>query len=167
MNGQKHSGPPDYRHVGRHEVFPQTDHDQTERYNFLAHLNRHLATLVMPGVAESYSTRVEPAFVEREGKSPEDRHQVRKALLEDSIFQTWSALRRNTMEMRQQAGRSVVLSQIEQLLERSQELISEDRLKLKDNFQVPNHLAAVDHHCMPGSYYHELLPDDVSGCRQL
>ncbi len=163
MSGDIHSGPPDYRHVGRHEVFPETDHDQTERYNFLAHLNRHLATHVMPGVAESYRTRVEPAFIEREGKPPEHRHEVRKALLEDPIFQTWSALRRNTMEMRQQAGRSVVLTQIGSLIEGSRNLISKDRLILKDNFQVPSHLTAVDHHCMPGSYYHELVPGDVSG----
>ena len=163
MSGDTHSGPPDYRHVGRHEVFPQTDHDQTERYNFLAHLNRHLATHVMPGVAESYEARIEPAFVERAGKPPEHRHEVQKALLEDPIFQTWSALRRNTMEMRQQAGRSVVLGQLEDLIEGSQKLIAQNRLKLKDDFQVPSHLTAVDHHCMPGSYHHELVPGDVSG----
>lgn len=162
MSGHTHSGPPDYRRVGHHGVFPQTDHDQTERYNFLAHLNRHLATLVMPGVAESYSARVEPAFIEREGRPPTHRHEVRKVLLEDPIFQTWSALRRNTMEMRQQAGRSVVLGQLESLLEGTEKLVSEDRLKLKDDFQVPSHLTAVDHHCMPGSYYHELVPGDVS-----
>ncbi len=163
MSGQAYNGPPDYRHVGRHEVFPETDHDQTERYNFLAHLNRHLATVVMPGVAESYKARIAPAFIEREGRAPEHRHEVRKALLEDSVFQTWSALRRNTMEMRQQAGRSIVLGQLEALIEGTQERIREDRLKLKEGFQVPSHLTAVDHHCMPGSYYHELLPDDVSG----
>lgn len=163
MSGETNSGPPDYRHVGRHAVFPRTDHDQTERYNFLAHLNRHLATHVMPGVAESYEARVEPAFIEREGKPPGQRHEVRKALLEDPIFQTWSALRRNTMEMRQQAGRSVVLAQLEDLIEGSQRLVSTHRLKLKDDFQVPSHLTAVDHHCMPGSYHQELVPGDVSG----
>ncbi len=163
MNTANSSGPPDYRQVGRHDVFPVTDHDQTERYNFLAHLNRHLASEVMPGVAEAYRARVEPAFIKREGRAPRHRHEVRKALLADTGFQTWSALRRNTMEMRQQAGRSVVLGQLPRLLERSAELIPEGRLRLKPGFEVPAHLTAVDHHCMPGSYYSELVPGDISG----
>ena len=40
MNDPSYEGPPDYRLVGRHGVFPDTSHDQAERYNFLAHLNR-------------------------------------------------------------------------------------------------------------------------------
>ena len=35
-------GPPDYRVVGRHAVFPETTHDEIERLNFLAQMNRHL-----------------------------------------------------------------------------------------------------------------------------
>ncbi len=163
MSERQDSGPPDYRHVGRHDVFPETDHDQTERYNFLAHLNRHLATEVMPGVSEAYEARVLPEFVKNEGRTPNHRHEVRRALTKDSVFQTWSALRRNTMEMRQQAGRSVVLGQLGGLLDRTEALINEGRLKLKEGFAVPSHLTAVDHHCMPGSYYSELLPGDVSG----
>lgn len=162
MSTQEHTGPPDYRIVGRHGVFPATDHDETERYNFLAHLNRHLAEGVMPGVAQAYAERVEPAFVSRKGCLPSDRHEVRKALCEDSMFQTWSALRRNTMEMRQQAGRSIVLGQLDALMERSKPLIREGQLQLKDDFEMPRHLTAVDHHCMPGSYYQELLPNDIS-----
>ena len=163
MSERNDTGPPDYRHVGRHAVFPQTDHDQTERYNFLAHLNRHLATEVMPGVTDAYEARALPEFVKQTGRVPEHRHEVRRALVKDSVFQTWSALRRNTMEMRQQAGRSVVLGQLGELLERTHALIAEGRLKLKEDFEVPAHLTAVDHHCMPGSYHQELLPGDVSG----
>ena len=29
------------------------------------------------------------------------------------------------------------------------------------NATVPNYLAAVDNHCMPGSYYSEVVPDDI------
>lgn len=146
------SGPPDFRHVGRHEVFPRTDHDQTERYNFLAHLNRHLATAVMPGVAESYAAREESA--------PKDRHEVRRQLRDHPMFQVWSALRRTTMEMRQQAGRAVVLSQLPALIERTREL-GHDDVQLQQGFEMPRSLTGVDHHCMPGSYYTELVADDV------
>ncbi|MFM7741105.1 MAG: SAM-dependent methyltransferase, partial [Planctomycetota bacterium] len=45
-----YDGPPDYRVVGKHGVFPEVTHDEAARFNFLAHMNRHLATNVMPGV---------------------------------------------------------------------------------------------------------------------
>ena len=163
MNQPTYDGPPDYRAVGRHEVFPETSHDQTERYNFLAHLNRHLAHSVMPGVAEAYAARVEPAFRETHGRPPSRRREVRKALAADSLHQTWSALRRNTMEMRQQAGLSVVLPQLGELISKARHLIPQGRLRLKPEMQPPEYIAAVDHHCMPGSYYAERTADDVSG----
>ena len=158
-----YDGPPDYREVGRHEVFPETSHDQTERYNFLAHLNRHLAQSLMPGVAEAYAARVAPAFRQVHGRPPSHRREVRKALAGDSLYQTWSALRRNTMEMRQQAGLSVVLPQLRELISKTRRLIPQGRLRLRPELPAPEYLTAVDHHCMPGSYHSELVADDVSG----
>ncbi len=158
-----YDGPPDYRVVGQHAMFPQTDHDATERYNFLAHLNRHLATHVMPAVGEAYAERVEPQLQARLGHAPQSRHEVRAGLTKDSAFQTWSALRRNTMEMRQQAGLSVVLGQLGELIERSDELVVQGRLELDPDLTIPEYIAAIDHHCMPGSYHTERTPRDVSG----
>ncbi len=162
MNDPSYEGPPDYRLVGRHGVFPDTSHDQAERYNFLAHLNRHLAASVMPGVSDAYHARVAPAFEQAHGHPPRDRWEVRRALAKDPIYQTWSALRRNTMEMRQQAGLSVVLPQLEALIEKTSELAPQDRLRLDKVARVPEYLTAVDHHCMPGSYYTERVAQDVS-----
>ena len=110
-NAATPEGPPDYRVVGRHGLFPDTSHDEIERINYLAQMNRHLAARVMPGVKAAYETRVEPAFGRAYGRGPTDRHEVRKALLGDPAFQTWSALRRLTMEQRQQAGRWTTLRQ--------------------------------------------------------
>lgn len=159
----QYDGPPDYRQVGRHAVFPVADHDQTERYNFLAHLNRHLATKVMPGVETAYRRKIEPAFLQQHGRIPKDRHEVRKSLADEGVYQTWSALRRNSMEMRQQAGLSVVLPQLGTLMARTRAAVAEDRLKLDAELAMPNYLTAVDHHCMPGSYHGERIPNDVSG----
>ena len=55
-----YDGPPDYRAVGRHGVFPETSHDEVERLNLLAHMNRHLATRVMPHVKTAWETRAGP-----------------------------------------------------------------------------------------------------------
>ena len=160
---ENYDGPPDYRLVGRHDVFPQVNHDEAERFNFLAQMNRHLAANVMPGVKTAFDHRVTPA-AEKNGEGFSSRHDVRKALLKDPTFQTWSALRRATMEQRQQAGRWTVLRQSDRINGNARALTEGDSgLQLDPSFEQPRYLAAVDHHCMPGSYYTELEPGDVTG----
>ncbi|MFC7290292.1 class I SAM-dependent methyltransferase [Hirschia litorea] len=160
----QYDGPPDYRVVGKHAVYPETTHDETARFNFLAQMNRHLSTRIMGGVAEAYQTRVEPEFKEENGRGFKDRHEVRKALTKDPMFQWWSALRRSTMESRQQAGRWVTLRQADALNEKARLLTEgDDRLKLDPDFKQPRSTEAIDHHCMPGSYYTELVQGDITG----
>jgi SAM-dependent methyltransferase len=162
--GRAYDGPPDYRAVGRHGMFPEISHDEIARFNFLAHMNRHLSANVMPGVREAFEARVEPRFRKAEKRAFKDRHEVRKALLTEPMFQWWSALRRATMEQRQQAGRWVTLRQAEALNARAEKLTRGDRrLKLDPALALPRYVAAIDHHCMPGSYHAELAPGDVTG----
>lgn len=161
---QAYDGPPDYRVVGRHAVFPATDHDEIARLNFLAHMNRHLAVRVMPFVKTAWDQRTSGKFTKANDRQPQDRHEVRKALLQDPMFQTWSALRRMTMEQRQQAGRWTSLRQAELLAAKTDALIAnDDRLSLDPNLEIPRYISAVDHHCMPGSYHAEQFDGDVSG----
>ena len=158
-----YDGPPDYRLVGRHGMFAETSHDETERFNFLAHMNRHLASKVLPGVQTAFNHRAKPKF-ETENGPFKSRHEVRKAMLADPAFQVWSALRRATMEQRQQAGRWVTLRQAEALNKKAADLTAgDDRLEITAGFDVPRYLTAVDHHCMPGSYHTELVEGDVTG----
>jgi SAM-dependent methyltransferase len=158
-----YDGPPDYRAVGRHGVFPEVTHDDVARLNFLAHMNRHLATRVMPHVRVAWERQGAPAFEAKHGRKPADRHEVRRALLTDRVFCTWSALRRLTMEQRQQAGRWVTLRQAEQLAARAGALTEgDDRLALDPGLAVPRYISAIDHHCMPGSYHREAFAGDVA-----
>ena len=159
---ETYQGPPDYRAVGRHDVFPETTHDEIERFNFLAQMNRHLGTRVLPGVKTVFEQRVAPR-VAAEGGRFANRHDVRKALLKDPYYQTWSALRRMTMEQRQQAGRWVAVRQAEQLASKVDAVIAKDPGFTADpSVRIPRYVSAVDHHCMPGSYHTELFPSDVS-----
>ena len=154
--------PPSWQHVGRHAVFPQSAHDDTARFDFLANLNGYLSTRLSPKVRESYEKRVKPAFEQREGRAPESRHEVRKAMAADPVYQTWSALRRNTMEMRQQAVRGMVLRQLGPLIDKVRQINeTSPGLQLDPSVQVPRYVSAVDIHCMPGGYHTELVPGDV------
>lgn len=159
-----YDGPPDYRVVGRHGVYPDISHDETARFNFLAQMNRYLSTKVMPGVGEAFDARVEPSFKKREERDFKSRHEVRKELINDPMWQWWSALRRATMESRQQAGRWVTIRQAEELNGKVRGLTDgDDRLTLDSEFKLPRGVEAIDHHCMPGSYHTELVPGDVTG----
>ena len=80
----------------------------------------------------------------------------------DPVYQTWSALRRNTMEMRQQAGRGMVLRQLGPLIDKVRQINeTSPGLQLDPSVQVPRYVSAVDIHCMPGGYHTELVPGDV------
>ncbi len=162
-NAAAYDGPPDYRVVGRHALFPQTDHDEIERINYLAQMNRHLAARVVPGVKAAYEARVAPKFASEHGRPIGDRHEARKSLLKDPAFQTWSALRRLAMEQRQQAGRWTAIRQREDLARIAAGLTDgDDRLRLNPALPIPRYVSAVDHHCMPGSYHTEAFDGDVA-----
>ncbi len=155
--------PPPYSEVGTHGVFPATTHDERARFNFLANSAKHIAGTLGPGNKLAYDKRVLPGFRAREGREPADRFEVRRAMNADPYHRFWSALKRNNMEMRQQAGRSVVLRQLDALDAQAAALNDgAASLELHPEIAVPRYQRAVDIHCMPGSYHGEARAHDVS-----
>ncbi len=155
--------PPPYTAVSRHSVFPTPRHDEVARFNFLANLNKYLAGTLGPGNLKAYEHRVLPAFVKEHGREPKDRFEIRHAMNKDPFHRFWSALKRNSMEMRQQNGRTIVLRQLDELDARARQYNEgRETLELDPSIPVPRYQAAVDIHCMPGSYHGEERPGDVS-----
>ncbi len=155
--------PPVHTKLNKHELFPQFSHDETARYNFLANLNRFVSTVIAPGNKIAYDKRVEPNFVQENGRTFNDRHEVATAMSKDPMYQIWGALRRSTMEMRQQNGRATVLRQANNLAQKVTENLAEtNNLILKENFEVPPYLKHVDNHLMPGSYHTQYFKNDVA-----
>ena len=155
--------PPVWTKLQQHAVFPEFNHDERARYNFLANLNRFISTVVAPGNKLAYDKRVAPAFQKENGRSFKDRFEVGEAMRKDPLYQMWAALRRSTMEMRQQNGRAVVLKQAASLAKKAAEQLKlNDNLILKENFPVPSYLTHVDNHLMPGSYHTEYFKGDVA-----
>lgn len=157
------TAPPSWRQVGRHGVFPEATHDEVARFDALTRLNLHLSQAVLPGVKRAWESRVKPAFEAEHRRPPVDRHEVRRAMQRDLYYQFWSALRRNTMEQRQQAGRSVVFRQLAALRERADALnAGAPTLQLDASVEQPRYQRAVDIHCMPGSYHTETVERDIA-----
>lgn len=155
--------PPVWTKLQQHKVFPEFSHDERARYNFLSNLNRFVSTVIAPGNKIAYDKRVEPNFKKENGRTFNDRHEVANAMSKDPLYQMWGALRRSTMEMRQQNGRAAVLRQAKELAEKAKsQLQNADNLILNENFIVPPYLTHVDNHLMPGSYHTEYFKGDVA-----
>ena len=154
---------PNWNRIGRHDIFPDVPHDDAARFNFLANMVKYVSGDMLGGNMLAYEKRARPSYQARQGRPPENRSEVREAMVGDPHYQFWSALRRNTMEMRQQAGRLTVLAQAEDLAERAEALSAgTETLILDPDLEIPAYVRAVDNHCMPGSYYTELVPGDVT-----
>ena len=155
--------PPPYARLNRHSLLPEATHDDSARMNFLANLFTHIGAVLYPGVPAAYEARVKPAFDKKHGRDPATSVEVRDAMKPEFAYQFWSAVRRNTQECRQQVGRELVFHQIEDLVERAKEMnAGSNRLRLDPSVEVPRYLSEVDNHAMPGSYYSEVIPDDIS-----
>lgn len=150
--------------MGRHELVPEVKHDEAARLTVIAHLNAFLSGRVAPAVKSEYENRVAPAYAGHHGREPANRHEVAQAMESEPMYQLWSTLRRNTMEMRQQAGRGIVLRQAAELADKARALnAGAPTLRLDPELTVPEYIASGDQHLMPGGYAGEVLPDDVSG----
>jgi len=156
--------PPVWTKLRRHEVFPTFSHDERARYNFLSNLNRFVSTVMAPGNRIAFENRVRPSFQEKHGRDFQDRHELQDYMSKDPVYQAWGALRRSTMEMRQQNGRAAVLRQAAELAGKVCEQLSKgpQNLELKEGFTVPPYLRHVDNHLMPGSYHTEYFQGDVA-----
>ncbi|HEY5760642.1 MAG TPA: class I SAM-dependent methyltransferase [Steroidobacter sp.] len=155
--------PPPYTAVTRHEVFPTPTHDEAARFNFLTAFNKYLSGVIGPGNKLAYEKRVLPAFRAEHKREPKDRFEIRHAMNKDPWHRFWSACKRNSMEMRQQNGRSMVLRQLDALDEKVRQLnTGRQTLQLDPSVATPRYQNAVDIHCMPGSYHGEERPGDVS-----
>ena len=159
----KQDVPPPYGALTRHPLTPPIGHDDAARFNFLANLNKYLSGTLGPGNKIAYDRRVLPAFQAEHGRDPVDRHEIRRAMNGDPWHAMWSALKRNSMEMRQHAGRQLVLQNLDMLDAQARQFNEgAATLELSETVGPPPYQTAVDIHCMPGSYHGEERPGDVS-----
>jgi ubiquinone/menaquinone biosynthesis C-methylase UbiE len=155
--------PPPYSALTRHPMLARTNHDEAARFNFLTHLNRYLSGTLGPGNRLAYEARVLPELRAELGREPEHRYEIREGMNRDPFHRMWSALKRNSMEMRQHNGRQTVLRQIDELDAQARQFNEHSgQLELDPAVVQPFYQTAVDIHCQPGGYHSEERPDDVS-----
>jgi len=142
-----------YAQIGTHQVMPAASHDERARFDTIAHVANLLSARVVPKVREAYHGRAAASFQAQHGRLPATRKDAFSALETDPAWISWSSLRRHTMELRQQAGRMLVLRQLAELRRRVDALnAGAPTLRLDPAFKPPRYLSVLDQHCMPGGY---------------
>jgi SAM-dependent methyltransferase len=155
--------PPPYTALTRHPMMPRANHDEAARFNFLTHFNRYISGTLGAGNRLAYERRVLPAFRAEHGREPEHRYEIRDAMNQDRFHRLWSALKRNSMEMRQMNGRQTVLRQLDELDAMARQFNENSGLlELDPAIEQPEYQTAVDIHCQPGGYHGEERPGDVT-----
>lgn len=146
-----------------HEILPEATHDELARQSFVQSLKVYLASGVSAGNKVVYEELVKPVFERQHGRPPQDRHEVRRAMITEPYYQMWSALQRTSQEMMWDAVSTSVERQLEELSLKAGKL---DRklgsLTLDPTLPLPPYHAAVDIHCQPGGYHTEVKADDVT-----
>jgi SAM-dependent methyltransferase len=146
----------------RHDMLVEVAHDESSRQNFTSSLKSHLSANVAAGTRLAYARRAGPAFERETGHPPRDRHDVRRALAGDAYYQVASSLKRTAQELMWDAVGDSVERQLDRLIARARSLKGRrGTLRTDPRLEVPRYHTAVDIHCMPGGYHHEIAPDDV------
>jgi SAM-dependent methyltransferase len=144
-------------------MMPKASHDEAARFNFLTLFNRYLSAEIGRGNRIAYETRVLPAFKVIHGREPEHREEIRVAMNQDPFHRMWSALKRNSMEMRQQNGRQMVLRQLDELDAKAKAFNdASGLLELEPSVEQPIYASCVDIHCQPGGYHGGERDGDVT-----
>lgn len=148
----------------KHPMLPQATHDELARQNFVQSLKLHVARTISPGNKVIYEKVAKPRFEQEHQRSPQDRHEIRRLMQNESYYRWWSALRRNTQELLWDAVNTSVERQLPELVERARDKGSAHlgSLTLTPDFKIPAYQTAVDIHCMPGGYHSEFTEDDVA-----
>ena len=112
-----------------------------------------------------FGTRVAPEFKRKYGRPPKDRHEVRKAMIADPYPQMASAIRLLAQEMKFDAVGECVERQLPELVAKGNEQRNNNQklgsLILDPNLLPPRYVSEVDLHRFPGSYFSNLMPDDL------
>lgn len=140
----------------RHKALPARSHDHAARQDFLTSLREQLTGRLADGNRDAYVNRAVPLAKRETGTVPQDRHDVRRAMLRDPFHQAWSSLMRATQE--------ILFEEVGDWAERAgTEKVrggGKAKLRLDAALTPPRYLTGVDTHCMPGGYFAE---DNLAG----
>ncbi len=144
-----------------HPMLPKESDSEKSRGRFVQALKSHIANRVTPGVRELYEHRAKPEWEANHGKEPQNRHEVRRSLVQMAYYQLWISLRRTSQHLLWSTVADCIERQAKELSEAAKMENPIGSLQLNPNFELPWYQWDVDIHAMPGGYRGEYGDGDV------
>lgn len=145
-------------------VFPQPSQAELARQRYAEGLRQYLFGPFASSVREEFYSTIAPAYEAAHGRPLSDRRAARKEALTSTRYQLFSDLHRIAQDM--------IWNSVADTVERSGETLSQGyrdiplpkkgSIELNPDLEVPRYLAAVDIHCMPGSYHRSTGDADLN-----
>lgn len=148
-----------------HAVLPRPTHDEFARQEFVRSYKQYLVHNVHEGNRTRYERGVKPAFDKKHKRAPNNRFEVRDAMVTDPYYRMFSTLLRTSQEMMWSSCQKPVerqLSQLNKAVKPKAAAKTLGSLELDPALSVPRYHTAVDIHCQPGGYHSEFATDDAS-----
>ena len=147
-----------------HPMLPDATPDERSRQEFAKSFKQFIQGRLLPGLQPVYEHRAGRAFKRAEGRTPEDRHDIRRAMTRDIFFQHYAAANRIAQELLWDGVISSIDRQLPAMIETARSLSDKSGAPLETDpaFDTPRYVTAIDIHCMPGGYAHEASADDIA-----
>ncbi len=150
----------------RHGLSIEPTRDERSRQGFVSGMRRFILHDLADCMRTAYEANVEPAFVSRHGRAPQDGVEVHRAIRNEPLYQFYSSMRCQCQEMVWRSVLPMVERNAEDLAKRAHDIAESGEeggsLEIDPGFTVPRSISALDIHLMPGCYHTEYIDDDVS-----
>ena len=153
----------------RHGMLVEPDRDELARQEFVRSFKAFIQSGIVPGVHACYQAEVKPAFEQREGRAPKDRHEIRRLMVQHPVFQTYASMQRVSQELQWDTVLDSVERELPELVQRAAAgapgtpgAAPLGSLALDPSLPLPKYVTGVDIHCMPGGYCQDGGPGDVA-----
>jgi SAM-dependent methyltransferase len=137
-----------------HDLKVSHDRNAQARQDFISSLRGFILNDMAAGMRARFDEEIEPQFVRQHGRPPQTEDEVHAAMRRDISFKFYSSVRYNAQEM---VWRSVIpgvqaaMPELSQTVERLSER-GGGSLTLDPALAVPENVAGLDVHLMPGGY---------------
>jgi SAM-dependent methyltransferase len=156
----------DHAEASTLESLSPPSHDEHARQAFVAALRRHLMVTMAGRMRHLYESEVAPAVARRDGQAPQTGRDVRRAMLDQPYFQSWSALRYAAQELTWWTVQPQVERALPGLRAACRDIAARrpagGSLRLDPATPLPREITSLDIHLMPGCFHSEYAADDVA-----
>ena len=135
-----------------HAALVKGAHDDRAAQDFAFTLRNYVTSELMPSNRVVYDRRAAPAFERRQGRAPESPADIRAAMDADSYYRFYLSARRTSQELIWGS----VIPAVDQSGDPPAPTPAGGTLALDRSTLPPRYAQAIDIHCMPGGYGHDM-----------